>query len=231
MSCRVSPVVFASKTMKAFAIVGVDETIGAERVAVEECGAMAGGFGRRRPVGPGQGGGGVGLFSGQQVERFVIAALREVTLDEAMDRAGNLTEQPGDVVVPRRRQRMKLHGDVGAGGEDAVGRRGMAASMFAAAERQVPCHLAARPISVAWSAISDAGVRRLDVRRTDVRIADKETTASRSSCANVQRERSAVNSGHPRGSSPRATSLSGGQAAASLPRSRPYSGPDFSVTP
>jgi hypothetical protein len=50
------------------------------------------------------------LFSGQQVERLVIAALHEVTLDEAMDRAGYLTEQPGDVVVPRRRQRMKLHG-------------------------------------------------------------------------------------------------------------------------
>jgi hypothetical protein len=74
---------------------------------------MAGGLGWRRPVGPGQGGGGVGLFSGQQVERLVIAALREVTLDEAMDRAGNLTEQPGDVVVPWRRQRMKLHGAVG----------------------------------------------------------------------------------------------------------------------
>jgi hypothetical protein len=42
------------------------------------------------------------LASGQQIERLVIAALREVTLDEAMDRAGNLTEQPGDVVVPRR---------------------------------------------------------------------------------------------------------------------------------
>jgi hypothetical protein len=61
------------------------------------------------------------LFGGQQVERLVIAALREVTLDEAMDRAGNLTEQPGDIVVPRRRQRMKLHGTVGAGGEDASG--------------------------------------------------------------------------------------------------------------
>jgi len=28
--------------------------------------------------------------------------LREVTLDEAMDRASNLTEQLGDIVVPRR---------------------------------------------------------------------------------------------------------------------------------
>jgi len=46
---------------------------------------MAGGLGWWRPVGPGQGGGGVGLFSGQQVERLVIAALREMTLDEAMD--------------------------------------------------------------------------------------------------------------------------------------------------
>lgn len=80
---------------------------------------------RRRPVGPGQGGDGLGLFSGQQIERLVIAALREVTLDEAMDRAGSLTEQPGDVVVPRRRQRMKLHGAVGAGGEDAVGEHGV----------------------------------------------------------------------------------------------------------
>ncbi len=82
---------------------------------------MAGGLGWRRPVVPRQGGGGVGLFSGQQVERLVIAALREVTLDEAMDRAGNLTEQPGDIVVPRRRQRMKLR----AGGEDAVGEHGV----------------------------------------------------------------------------------------------------------
>lgn len=78
---------------------------------------MAGGFGWRRPVGPGQSGDGLGLFSGQQIERLVIAALREVTLDEAMDRAGNLTEQPGDVVVPWRWQRMKLHGTVGTGGE------------------------------------------------------------------------------------------------------------------
>jgi hypothetical protein len=30
--------------------------------------------------------------------------LREVALDEAIDCAGNLTEQPGDVVVPRRRR-------------------------------------------------------------------------------------------------------------------------------
>jgi hypothetical protein len=82
---------------------------------------MAGGFGWRRPVGPGQGGDGLGLFSGEEIERLVIAALREVTLDEAMDRAGNPTEQPGDVVVPRRRQRMKLHGAVGGGNEDAVG--------------------------------------------------------------------------------------------------------------
>ena len=42
-------------------------------------------------------GDGLGLFSGQQIERLVIAALREVMLDEAMDRAGNLTEQPGVV--------------------------------------------------------------------------------------------------------------------------------------
>jgi len=64
-------------------------------------------------------------FSGQQIERLVIAALREVTLDEAMDRAGNLTEQPGDVAVPRRWKRMKLHGAVGTGGKDAVGEHGV----------------------------------------------------------------------------------------------------------
>ena len=61
-----------------------------------------------------------------------------------------------------------------------------------------------------WSKSSDAGVRRLDVHRPDIRIPDKSTKASRSSCANVWRERSAVNSGHPRGSSPRAASSSGG---------------------
>jgi hypothetical protein len=32
--------------------------------------------------------------------------LRQAALDETVDRTGHLTEQPGDVVVPRRRQRM-----------------------------------------------------------------------------------------------------------------------------
>jgi hypothetical protein len=47
---------------------------------------MAGGFGWRHPVGPGQGGDGLGLFKGQEIRRLVIAALREAALDEAVDR-------------------------------------------------------------------------------------------------------------------------------------------------
>jgi hypothetical protein len=43
-----------------------------------------------------------------------------------VDCAGNLTEEPGDVVVPWRRQRMKPHGAIGAGGEDAVGSKAWA---------------------------------------------------------------------------------------------------------
>jgi hypothetical protein len=41
---------------------------------------------------------GLGLFSGQQIERLGIAASREVMLDESMDHAGDLTEHPGDIV-------------------------------------------------------------------------------------------------------------------------------------
>jgi hypothetical protein len=37
----------------------------------------------------------LGLFGGQEIRRLVVAALREAALDEAMDRTGHLTEQPG----------------------------------------------------------------------------------------------------------------------------------------
>jgi hypothetical protein len=52
--------------------------------------------------------------------------------------------------------------------------------MFAAAEKQVPCHSGALMISAAWRTICDAGVRRLDVHRSDVRIPDKTIASSRS---------------------------------------------------
>jgi hypothetical protein len=45
------------------------------------------------------------------------AARVEVALDEAVDCMGHLTEQPGDVVVPRRRQRMRPHRAIGAGAD------------------------------------------------------------------------------------------------------------------
>jgi hypothetical protein len=44
-----------------------------------------------------------------------------VALDEAVDRAGDLIQQPGDLVAPRRRQRVKANGAVGASGEHTVG--------------------------------------------------------------------------------------------------------------
>jgi hypothetical protein len=53
------------------------------------------------------------------------AARVEVALDEAVDCMGHLTEQPGDVVVPRRRQRMRPHRAIGAGGEHAIGEPGV----------------------------------------------------------------------------------------------------------
>jgi hypothetical protein len=65
------------------------------------------------------------LFSGQQIERLVIAALREVTLDEAMDRADNLTEQPGDIVGPWRRPRMNCTVPSGPAAKAAVGEHGV----------------------------------------------------------------------------------------------------------
>jgi hypothetical protein len=51
--------------------------------------------------------------------------LREAALDEAVNRTGHLTEHPGDVIVPRRRQRMKPHRAIGAGGEHAIGEQGV----------------------------------------------------------------------------------------------------------
>jgi hypothetical protein len=38
-----------------------------------------------------------------------------------VDRTGHLIEQPGDVVVPRWRQRMKPHCAIGAGGDTLSG--------------------------------------------------------------------------------------------------------------
>ena len=63
----------------------------------------------------------MGLLGGEQIRRIVVTAMCEAALDEAVDRASDLIEQPGNVVVPRRRQRMKLNGAVGAGREHTVG--------------------------------------------------------------------------------------------------------------
>ena len=52
----------------------------------------------------------MGLLGGEQVGRLVITETCEVATDDAMDRAGDLIEQPDDVVVPRWWQRMKPNG-------------------------------------------------------------------------------------------------------------------------
>jgi len=52
---------------------------------------------------------------------IVVTAGCEPAGDEAVDRADDLIEQPGDVVVPRGRQRAKPHGAVGLGREHTVG--------------------------------------------------------------------------------------------------------------
>jgi len=41
------------------------------------------------------------LLGGEQIQRIFVTAGCETALDETVDRAGDLLEQPGDVVVPR----------------------------------------------------------------------------------------------------------------------------------
>jgi hypothetical protein len=59
----------------------------------------------------------LGLLGGEQIERVVVTASGEVARDEMVDRAGDLIEQLGDIVVPRRGQRVEQHRAVGVGRE------------------------------------------------------------------------------------------------------------------
>jgi hypothetical protein len=42
------------------------------------------------------------LLGGEQIERIVVAATCEIARDETVDRAGDLIEQLGDIVVRPR---------------------------------------------------------------------------------------------------------------------------------
>jgi hypothetical protein len=115
----------AAQSLEAVAIVRVDEAIGVKRVAVEERGAQAGRprercTAARRGIGDGS-----GLLGSEQIGRRSIAATGQVALDEAVDRAGDLIQQPGDIVVPRWRQRVKSNGAVGVSREHTVGEQGV----------------------------------------------------------------------------------------------------------
>jgi hypothetical protein len=61
------------------------------------------------------------LLGGEPIGWRIVAAAGQVALDEAVDHAGDLIQQPGDLVVPRRRQRVKANGAVGASGEHRRG--------------------------------------------------------------------------------------------------------------
>ncbi len=74
-----------------------------ERIAIEERGPAAG-PGHRAAARTGEACHGLGLFGGEQIRRSVVAFEREAALNEAVDRTGDLLEQPDDIVVPRRGQ-------------------------------------------------------------------------------------------------------------------------------